>query len=218
MPPKSVRRHDCAQLLSACAQVLWTARVAILARRSPTLPACHEAHLPAQEAQARPHPRVPRAHEHARRPHRAQAPPRQGPQAAHRLTAADACPRAAGHGAGACRAAPSSSASIARAGRIGNRYLVLYAFPRGDAATLDADDGPRLGVSRVAQGRRRGRAQQVKRLLREAFATRGRAPARQTTTSSSSRAPTCASWPSARASTGVRGALAELVSAAAVAA
>ena len=47
--------------------------------RSPT----HEAHLSAQEAQARPHPRLPCAHEHPRRPRAPEAPPRQGPQAAH---------------------------------------------------------------------------------------------------------------------------------------
>jgi ribonuclease P protein component len=47
----------------------------------------------------------------------------------------------------------------------GNRYLVLYAFPREDAA----EDGPRLGLS---VGRRVGGAvdrTRVKRVLREAF-------------------------------------------------
>jgi ribonuclease P protein component len=47
----------------------------------------------------------------------------------------------------------------------GNRYLVLYAFPREEAD----DDGPRLGLS---VGRRVGGAverSRVKRLLREAF-------------------------------------------------
>jgi ribonuclease P protein component len=47
----------------------------------------------------------------------------------------------------------------------GNRYLVLYAFPREE----DAGDGPRLGLS---VGRRVGGAverSRVKRVLREAF-------------------------------------------------
>jgi ribonuclease P protein component len=47
----------------------------------------------------------------------------------------------------------------------GNRFLVLYAFPREDAA----EDGPRLGLS---VGRRVGGAvdrTRVKRVLREAF-------------------------------------------------
>jgi ribonuclease P protein component len=47
----------------------------------------------------------------------------------------------------------------------GNRYLVLYAFPRED----ESSDGPRLGLS---VGRRVGGAvdrSRVKRVLREAF-------------------------------------------------
>jgi ribonuclease P protein component len=47
----------------------------------------------------------------------------------------------------------------------GNRYLVLYAFPRAE----DRDEGPRLGLS---VGRRVGGAverSRVKRVLREAF-------------------------------------------------
>jgi ribonuclease P protein component len=47
----------------------------------------------------------------------------------------------------------------------GNRYLVLYAFPRDD----DSREGPRLGLS---VGRRVGGAvdrSRVKRVLREAF-------------------------------------------------
>ena len=47
----------------------------------------------------------------------------------------------------------------------GNRYLVLYAFPRED----ESEDGPRLGLS---VGRRVGGAvdrTRVKRVLREAF-------------------------------------------------
>src|SRR3954464_15768988 len=46
----------------------------------------HEAHLPAQEAQARTHTRLSPAHADEGRPADAEAPPRQGPQAPHGLT------------------------------------------------------------------------------------------------------------------------------------
>jgi len=57
---------------------------------------------------------------------------------------------------------------VYRQGRsVGNRYFVLYAFPRGSASPAD---GPRLGLSvsrKVGGAVERNR---VKRLVREAFA------------------------------------------------
>ena len=138
---------------------------------APTFSCPYEAHLPAQEAQARPDARLPCAHEHARRSHRAEAPSRQGPQAAHGLVSG----RPTG-GRTPKRRRLSRSAEFERVYRQGrskaNRFLVLYAFPRGDDEPRRPRIRPTAPASGLSVSRRVGGAvdrTRVKRVLREAF-------------------------------------------------
>ena len=157
-----------------------------------------EADLPAQEAQARPDPRVSRSHAHARRPRDHQAPAPQGSQAADAVSAGSPRERRR-------RGRLSRSGDFDRVYREGrshaNRFLVLYAFPRGEPR--GRRDEVRLGVS---VSRKVGGAVErnaVKRALREAFWSLGDALP-LATTSCWSRGPTSPGWSSARAPAGSR--------------
>src|SRR5215210_7024335 len=121
----------------------------------------HEAHLPAQEAQAGPHARVSRPYAHPRGPAHPAPSPHQGPRAVDPLAMADRARRR--------RRRLSRSGEFERVYREGtshaSRHLVVYAFPREEGD----DSDPRLGVS---VGRKLGGAverNRMKRLLREAF-------------------------------------------------
>src|SRR5919197_1223481 len=120
-----------------------------------------EADLSAQEAQACPDTRVPRSDANPQRPPDHQASSPQGPQAADAVSS----------GKRRRRGRLSRSGDFERVYREGrahtNRFLVLYAFPRGDADA--GSEGIRLGisVSRKVGGAVERNA--VKRGLRDAF-------------------------------------------------
>ena len=129
----------------------------------------HETHLPAEKAQARQDPWVPGSDEHAGGPADAEATPGQGSQAADRLIASFVGRDRPKPGRGRL----SRSADFDRVFRQGRsqagREFVLYVFPRGEEAP------PRLGLS---VSRKVGGAvtrNQIKRLLREAFAAEAEA-------------------------------------------
>ena len=129
-----------------------------------------EADLPAQEAQARPHPRLSCAHEHPRGSHRAQAPPGQGPQAPDRLAVM----------AQKRRRLSRSRRVRARvpAGALEGQPLprALRVPAREDEASADARRPAARPVG-VAPRRRRGRPQPRQARAARGVLGRGRAPA-----------------------------------------
>ena len=183
-----------AELCTVCARRLWRQRrgvrgghpaVAAPRGRLSCRPRAHparrpfppyEAHLPAQEAQARPHPRLPCAHEHARRPLVLK---RRRDKGRKRLTVCEPSARPAGgprSGAG-CRAAPSSSASTARAAR---RRTASSCSTRSRARRSAGRGRGRRPAARplgVAPCRRRRRPHAREARAARGVLGRGRAPA-----------------------------------------
>ena len=122
-------------------------RVRILA------PADHEADVPAEEAQARPDPRVPGPHADSRRPFDYQAPAPQGPQAP------DALAMAAGDAGARKRRRLSRSGEFDRVYREGSSHATRYWCSTASRAPMRTRREVRASGSRRPQGRRRGRAQ-----------------------------------------------------------
>ncbi len=136
----------------------------------------HEAHLPAQSAQAGPHPRVFGPHEQQRRPPGSQAPPRQRTQTPDGLTAPETPP---GGGGPPADLEAGGRARFRKADRIRRRREYLAAQAAGRRLTAPhftvilappgGEPRPRLGLvvtRRLGKAVRRNR---VRRLLREFF-------------------------------------------------
>jgi len=126
-----------------------------------------EAHLPAEEAQTRAYARISCSNADARRTRGAQTSTREGAQPADRLMRGRP-----GNSSRPKRGRLSRSADFDRVFRHGSshggREFVLYVFPRGEDAST-----PRLGLSVSRKVGGAVQRNQVKRLLREAFALDG---------------------------------------------
>jgi ribonuclease P protein component len=126
-----------------------------------------EAHLSAEEAQTRSYARISCSHADTGRAHGAQTPARERAQAADRVMRGRP-----GNQPRPKRGRLSRSADFDRVFRQGSshggRELVLYVFPRGEDPST-----PRLGLSVSRKVGGAVQRNQVKRLLREAFALDG---------------------------------------------